>query len=138
MGHFSIFHWLIVFFFLAIAIVLIVLIVVSRHDENEIANTWKFRSVIFVILAFVTPLWIVTVPLFLFLAYHSYKAGKVSDNTISPVTPSQVFSSESALIPSPTTSSKAQEIAALHKLVERGALRQEEFEQEKKKILARD
>jgi len=41
----------------------------------ETPNTFKFRTVIYIVLAFVIPFWIITLPLFLILAWSSYKAG---------------------------------------------------------------
>jgi hypothetical protein len=43
---------------------------------RQTANTWKFRTVVFIIAAFAIPrLWIITIPFYLYLAYRSYKAG---------------------------------------------------------------
>ena len=51
-------------------------IVSLMRGRRQIANTWKFRTVVFILLAFAIPrLWIITIPLYLYLAYRSYKAG---------------------------------------------------------------
>ncbi len=54
----------------------------NTHKEREIANTWKARTVVYTVLAFVVPLWIITLPLFLYLAYQSYKDGSNSYTNI--------------------------------------------------------
>lgn len=46
-----------------------------RPEPGELAGTWKFRTVVFVALAFAVPLWPLTFPLFLGLGRSSYLAG---------------------------------------------------------------
>ncbi|MDR0251116.1 MAG: SHOCT domain-containing protein [Burkholderiales bacterium] len=145
MGSFSLWHWFVVGTFLLLIVLIKGLLKSnSSSSENEIADTWKFRTVIFVILAFVIPFWLITLPLFLFLAYRSYKAGKPVGDISAAANPQHNLQHESAfaLDPPPaipvSSPSKAQEIAELHKLLEQGALTQEEFDQEKRKILGRE
>lgn len=88
----------------------------------EVANTFKFRTVVYIILAFAVPLWLVTFPLFLYLAYKSYVAG------IQPQLVEQ-------LKPTAETMNVAAEIAALHKLVDSGALSDAEFQAQKARLL---
>lgn len=125
MGSFSVWHWLVVLIVVGIPLWLVVSLV--KSSSGEVANTWKFRTVILVILAFVVPLWPVTLPLFLFLAYRSYKAGSEPQPQLVPAIASGTAERNSA--------GKAQEIAALHELVAKGALTQAEFDAEKQKIL---
>ncbi|MCV2419195.1 hypothetical protein [Paucibacter sp. DJ2R-2] len=49
-----------------------------RPEPSELACTWKFRTVVFVALAFAVPLWPLTFPLFLGLGRSSYLAGAPS------------------------------------------------------------
>ncbi|EDN68125.1 hypothetical protein BGP_2825 [Beggiatoa sp. PS] len=42
-------------------------------EEKE--NTFKFTTVLFIILGLMLPLWPITLPLFFWLAYRSYKKG---------------------------------------------------------------
>jgi len=104
------------------------MITTIRSRAVEVANTWKFRTVVFIILACFLPLWPITFPLFLYIAYKSYKSGTpelfVSDVQV----PLQV-------IESPSQQSKATEITKLHNLMQQGALTQEEFDQEKRRVL---
>ena len=127
MGSFSIWHWFNWFVMLAlIGIPLLLIFVLTKSYPGEVANTWKFRTVVLVIFAFIVPLWPVTLPLFLFLAYRSYKAGSLPEADSKHLAPVSPF---------PSSTDKAQEIAALHDLLNKGALTQEEFEQQKRKIL---
>ena len=93
-----------------------------KPEAGEVANTWKFRTVVFVFLACVVPLWLITTPLFLYLAYRSYVAGAPEG-------------AEGAQRPASAQQSKAQDIAAMHGLLSSGALTQAEFDREKKKLL---
>lgn len=43
--------------------------------NNETANTFKFSTLVFVLLGLFLPLWPITLPLFFWLAYKSYKKG---------------------------------------------------------------
>lgn len=95
-----------------------------KPEAGEVANTWKFRTVVFVCLAAVIPIWPISVPVFLYFAYRSYVAGSApapgAGGAEEPVSAQQ---------------SKAQDIAAMHELLSSGALTQEEFDREKKKLL---
>jgi len=114
--------------FLAVLILpLFFLVRALKPQADEIANTWKFRTVVFTIIAFVIPLWLITLPLFLYLAYRSYVAGTAASSTGSSAAPS---------VASASPASKAQEISALHALLSSGALTQEEFDVEKKQLLS--
>lgn len=125
MGEFSIFHWLIVLLILGVPILLIALIVgVLKPQQNEIANTWKFRTFIHIGLAFLFSFLLITIPLFLYFAYRSYTAG----STFSSVT-------ASSNPPSISSTSKAEQIERLHNLLSSGALTQAEYEIEKSKVL---
>lgn len=119
MGSFGAFHLLVLLGFVALVIWVVRLLMRSSTARpDEVANTWKFRTVVFVVLAFVVPLWIVTFPLFLFLAYRSYVAGKPSAGAAQA-----------------NTATRSEEIGALHALLQKGALSQDEFEAEKRKLL---
>jgi Na+/melibiose symporter-like transporter len=94
--------------------------------KNGTQNTFKFGSVILLI---VGTLLLLTSPLFMFLslplvllcffmAYRSYKAGK-------PV-----------MVGNTTATSIAQELNLLQHLRQQGVLNQDEFEKEKRRILA--
>ena len=100
-------------------------------ESVEIANTWKFRTVVFVILACILPLWPISIPLFLYLAYRSYIAGRPVDATEAPGA-----SGVPQHVAEPYLSNKARGIAELHELYSSGALTQDEFDAEKKKLLA--
>lgn len=43
--------------------------------SQEQANTIKFSTIIFIIVGLIFPLWPITLPLFWWLAYKSYKKG---------------------------------------------------------------
>ena len=126
MGKFSILDWIIVAGFLAVIIWAIRLLLrTAAPTADEVANTFKFRTVIFIILAFVIPFWLITLPLFLYLAYKSYVAGtpqpKITEQAVAKV-PTQLRN-------------VASEIEALHKLVASGALSETEFQAEKARLL---
>lgn len=126
MGNFSIFHWVWLLVLAIGAYFLFRLVVrVSKPQANEVANTFKFRTVVFLILAFAIPLWIITLPLFLFLAYRSYLAGDQAPHSANQAAPS----------PPPQGNSIAQEIAALHELLSKNAITEEEFNAQKRRIL---
>jgi cell division septal protein FtsQ len=88
----------------------------------EIQNTFKFRTVIFLILGLIIPLWLITLPLFWFFAYKSYKDG-VPVNTID--TSSKI------------TYSNLDELKKLKELLDSGVLNQEEYDTEKKHLLTK-
>jgi hypothetical protein len=134
MSGLSVWHWLIVLIVLGVPILLLRAILVSR--PNDMANTWKFSTVVFVILAFIyPPFYFITIPLFLFLSYLTYKAGAPSQGA--PASPESGPS-----VPAPrvagsnmATPDVAQRIAELYDLLNRGALTQQEFDDQKHKIL---
>lgn len=75
------------------------------------------------------PFWLITLPLFLYLAYRSYKAG---EDTL-PI--SQTSSHNSKGTSHTTPISKAEQLTTLYELLKSGALTQEEYDSEKHKIL---
>jgi hypothetical protein len=87
-------------------------------NSSEVANTFKFRTIIFILLGLITPLWLITLPLFWYFAYKSYVAG-------------------TALYPDRTAGviSKYDELSKLKKLYDSGAITEEEFNLEKQKLL---
>jgi H+/gluconate symporter-like permease len=112
-------------FLVVIILAIFLLFRVTKPTTGEVANTFKFRTVIFIILAFAIPFWIITLPLFLYLAYKSYAAG-----TPQPQITEQFMPKASA-----QTRNVAAEIEALHKLVASGALSEAEFQTEKTRLL---
>lgn len=62
--------WAVVFF-----IALLLVRSVFRPEPGEVACSWKFRTVIYVALSLLIPLWPLTFPIFLLLAHRSYLAG---------------------------------------------------------------
>lgn len=44
--------------------------------ENKQANTFTFKAVVFFVLGLIVPVWPITLPLFWYLAYKSYKSGE--------------------------------------------------------------
>jgi len=132
MSHFSVWHWIIVLIIIGVPLLLISgALRAGTARPGEIADTWKFRTVILVILAFAIPAWLITLPLFLFLAYRSYKAG---DSAVG-VRPTQAIQVAETSRPHPTSQTKTEQLAALHELLKSGALTQDEFDNEKRKIL---
>ncbi len=85
---------------------------------NEIQNTFKFRTVIYLILGLFVPFWFITLPLFWFLAYRSYKEGMPTANM------------------SVDNHSQFDELKKLKSLLDEGIITPEEFDREKKKLLA--
>jgi hypothetical protein len=57
------------------AVVLRFFMSVFRSEPGELACTWKFRTVIYLLMAIAVPLWPLTFPLFAFFAYRSYREG---------------------------------------------------------------
>ena len=84
---------------------------------NEIQNTFKFRTVIYLILGLIIPFWIITLPLFWFLAYRSYKDGIPENNT------------------AVDKHSHFDELKKLKALLDDDVITPEEFDREKKKLL---
>lgn len=62
-------------FLIVVLLLLRAVLVVFRPEPHERQGSWKFRTVIYVVLAFAIPLWPLTCPLFLVLAHRSYLAG---------------------------------------------------------------
>jgi len=46
----------------------------SQQSQPASEGSFKFSTIIFLILGLITPLWPITLPLFWFLAYRSYKS----------------------------------------------------------------
>jgi hypothetical protein len=131
MGSFSGWHWIVVLVVLGIPLMLVVALIRSgQGNPGELPNTWKFRTVVFVILAVCIPLWLITFPLFIYLAWRSYHAGEPA-GTLQLEAPA-----ESHVPPAQgPAQSKAEQVAALHELLQRGALTQAEFDIEKRLVL---
>ena len=47
------------------------------------ANTFSFATIIFLVLGLIVPLWPISLPLFWFLAYRSYKNGSAPQSVLS-------------------------------------------------------
>lgn len=62
-------------FLIVVLLLLRAVLVVFRPEPHEQQASWKFRTVIYVVLSFAIPLWPLTFPLFLVLAHRSYLAG---------------------------------------------------------------
>ncbi|MEH0168485.1 hypothetical protein V3596_20695 [Roseateles sp. MS17] len=62
--------WAVLFF-----IALLLVRSAFRAEPGEVACSWKFRTVIYVSLSLLIPLWPLTFPIFLHLAHRSYLAG---------------------------------------------------------------
>ncbi len=74
------------------------------------ANTFSFSTIVFIILGLIVPIWPISLPLFWFLAYRSYKSGD-------------------AEAPSLTDLKDAQD------LLDRGTITQEQFDRIRANIL---
>jgi len=107
----------------------------NTTQENETTEdnreTIKLPTVIFFTLGLIVPLWIVTLPLFWFLAYRDYKSpkGKPLFNTIDSLASSPA--------PKQTASQHYASLDKLAELKEKGILNEEEFSAEKAKILSK-
>ena len=88
-----------------------------NSNNGEVANTWKGRTVVYVVLALITPLWLVTLPLFLYLAYRSYQQGQAIG------------------IGKNNSNSDLDRLEQLNRLLKSDAISKTEFEVEKNKIL---
>lgn len=79
---------------------------------KEQANSIKFSTIIFIILGLIVPLWPITLPLFWWLAYRSYKKGYGDSPSLG-------------------------DLKSAKDLLESGAISQKEFESIKAKTLGR-
>jgi hypothetical protein len=79
---------------------------------QEQTNTIKFKTIIFIILGLIIPLWPITLPLFWWLAYKSYKKGSDAGHSLT-------------------------DLKNAKDLLENGAINQEEFNAIKEKALGR-
>ena len=77
-------------------------------------NTFSFSTIIFIILGLIVPIWPISLPLFWYLAYRSYKSGTAP-----------------APVPSLADLQSAQD------LLDRGTISQEEFDRIKANSLSR-
>jgi len=122
MSSFSLWHWLVVLTVVGVPILLIALVVgILKPQKAEASNTWKFRTIIYLLLAFFTSFLVVTIPIFLYLAYRSYVTGDAGP----PATAAPLAQNRT----------KAEELGTLHALLQSGALTQREYDTEKKKLL---
>lgn len=85
--------------------------------NGKVKNTFKFGTIIFLILGLIVPLWPISLPLFWFLAYGSYKSGKP-------------FQSVTAV-------TELDELKKLKALFDSKAITEEEFNIKKAQLLAR-
>ncbi|NEX63406.1 SHOCT domain-containing protein [Noviherbaspirillum galbum] len=131
MSHLSIWHWMIVLVLIGLPVALLLgLGRLLKAGPDEVANTWKGRTFFYAALALLFPLWLITLPLFSYLAYRSYKAGRPASSThASPI-------AQVASVPPSDARSVASQISELHELLKSGALTQDEFEEQKRKVLA--
>ena len=77
-------------------------------------NTFSFATILFIILGLIVPFWPISLPLFWFLAYRSYKSG-------------------TAPVPAPSIA----DLQSAQDLLDRGAISQEEFDRIKANVLSR-
>lgn len=77
---------------------------------QEQANTIKFSTVIFIILGIIIPIWPITLPIFWWLAYKSYKKGSEAGHSLA-------------------------DLKSAKELLETGAISQKEFDAIKAKTL---
>lgn len=96
----------------------------AREVNRGVADTFKFSTVVFIILGVIIPFWIVTLPLFWFLAYRSYKQGRPADPAVDSAGAARA-------------SNALDEIQKLKTLLDAGAITQDEFEEQKRKLLER-
>lgn len=132
MGSFSVWHWMILLIIVGIIFAIIKALTGGGPRPGEEANTWKLRTFVYVVLALILPLWLVTLPLFLWLAYRSYRDGSppippVQTASGPPPVPENVRASQGG--------SMVQQLADLEALRNRGSLTEEEFASAKRKLL---
>ena len=77
-------------------------------------NTFSFATVLFIILGLIVPFWPISLPLFWYLAYRSYRSG----------TP-------------PSSAPSLADLQNAQELLDRGTISQEEFDRIKANILSR-
>ncbi|MDR2212745.1 MAG: SHOCT domain-containing protein [Pseudomonadales bacterium] len=93
---------------------------IFKPAPDEVANTFKPRTVVFIILGLIIPVWIITLPLFWYFAYKSYIAGELQEQPSSGLPPSLKV---------------VEEIETLHTLFINGALSEAEFQAQKARLL---
>lgn len=91
------------------------------------ANSFKFSTIIFLVLGLILPLWPITLPLFWFLAYRSYKSGGAPSGYGASATANGMSGN--------TGRSPAEDLAHWKKLLDDGAITRDEFDQQKRRLL---
>jgi len=91
-------------------------------------DTIKISTVVFFVLGLIIPLWIITLPLFWFISYRTFKSGQGT-----PIIKND--SIKSKVIYEHSNNSKFDDIEKIKTLLDSGALTESEFESEKAKIL---
>jgi len=91
-------------------------------------DTIKISTVVFFVLGLIIPLWIITLPLFWFISYKTFKSGQGT-----PIIKND--SIKSKVIYEHSNNSKFDDIEKIKTLLDSGALTESEFESEKAKIL---
>jgi len=91
-------------------------------------DTIKISTVVFFVLGLIIPFWIITLPLFWFISYRTFKSG---DGT--PISKNE--SIKEKVIPPFSNSSKFDDLEKIKALFDSAALTEAEFESEKVKIL---
>jgi cell division septal protein FtsQ len=106
--------------------------------EIDNSDTVKVMTVVFFVLGLIVPLWIITLPLFWFLAYKNYKSpvGKPMFEGHDPVSSKPIQKQSSASIPTQISSNdKFASLEKINELKEKGILTEAEFQEQKNKIL---
>ncbi|MFT7412577.1 MAG: hypothetical protein ACI9J4_000939 [Paraglaciecola sp.] len=108
-----------------------------ENDQIDIvednSETVKLLTFVYFVLGLIIPLWLITLPLFWFLAYRDYKSpnGKpLFPNQ--PMVPAQPVKVTSQTV---TPSQNFETLEKLNDLKEKGILTEDEFNQQKSKIL---
>lgn len=78
------------------------------------ANTFKFSTIVFLILGLIIPLWPISLPIFWYLAYKSYSSGIVKEDH--------------------TSTGNLDELKKLKELLDLGVISQEEFDAKKRTL----
>jgi uncharacterized membrane protein len=115
---------ILIYLFFIIAIPVCIYLFARKLDEaaidnGEVSDTFKFRTIVYLVLGVFICWTIIGLFFFLALAYFSYKAGK-------PIKPVLIQAS---------APSSAKELAELHQLLSVGAITKEEYESQKQKLL---